>query len=60
MLVIQHWAWPQRVAIFASPLMFIAFFAMATGLARLSFVYLEMPMRTWLKRMLSGPRQNPM
>ncbi|MBP2160925.1 MULTISPECIES: acyltransferase [Asticcacaulis] len=52
MLVMGQFAWADRVAIFASPLTFIAFLAAAVGLARLSFVYFEMPAREWLRRKL--------
>ena len=59
MLVVGQFAWADRVAIFASPLTFIAFLAVAVGLARLSFVYFEMPAREWLRHKLRRS-QKPM
>lgn len=59
MLVVGHFAWTDRVAIFASPLTFLAFLAVAIGLARLSFVYFEMPAREWLRHKLRRS-QKPM
>ncbi|WP_443748277.1 acyltransferase family protein [Asticcacaulis solisilvae] len=58
MILMAHYPFATRVAIFSSPLMLVAFLGVAAGLARLSFTYFEMPMRewikTWLTRRLSG------
>lgn len=59
MLIMSDVAWMDRVAIFASPLTFLAFLAVAIGLARLSFVYFEMPAREWLRHKLRRS-QKPM
>lgn len=59
MLVVGQFNWTDRVAIFASPLTFLAFLGVAVGLARLSFVWFEMPVREWLRRKLRRP-QKPM
>lgn len=57
MLVMSHWDWSHRVAVFASPLTLLAFLTVAIGLARLSFVYFEMPAREWIRRKLSRPQK---
>ncbi|MBW8735379.1 MAG: hypothetical protein JF571_13960 [Asticcacaulis sp.] len=58
MILMAHFSFATRVAVFSSPLTLIAFLAAGAGLARLSFIYFEMPMRewikTWLSRRLSG------
>lgn len=49
MLVMARYSDGVRLAVFSSPLFFLAFFAMAIGLAWLSFRYFEMPARRYLK-----------
>lgn len=60
MLVMKSLTWPERVAIFASPLTFVAFLAVAIWLARLSFIYFEMPLREVIRRKLGRRPQKPM
>jgi len=58
MILMAHYSFATRVAVFSSPLTLVAFLAVAAGLARLSFTYFEMPMRervkSWLTRRLSS------
>ena len=49
MLVMARFSDAVRLAVFSSPLFFIAFFAVAIGLAWLSFTFFEMPVRRYLK-----------
>jgi peptidoglycan/LPS O-acetylase OafA/YrhL len=53
MILIGHLPYAQRAAWFSSPLVMLLFLGLATGLARLSFVYFEMPMRNRVKRWLT-------
>ncbi len=53
MILMEHWPFAVRVAVFSSPLALIVFLSVAAGLARLSFVYFEMPMREWVKTWLT-------
>jgi len=50
MLVLARLPFAERAVIFSSPLMLLAFMAMAAGLGWLSFRYFEMPMRRYLTR----------
>jgi peptidoglycan/LPS O-acetylase OafA/YrhL len=54
MILIGHLPYAQRAAWFSSPLVMLLFLAVATGLARLSFVYFEMPMRGRVRRWLTA------
>ncbi len=60
MILMAHFPWTTRVALFSSPLMLFAFLAVGTILARVSFTYFEMPMRrhirTWLNKRLGPPK----
>ena len=49
MLVMAHFSDGARLAVFSSPVFFVAFFALAIALAWLSFTYFEMPIRRSLK-----------
>ena len=53
MILMAHFPFATRIAVFSSPLTLIAFLAAGVGLARLSFTYFEMPMREWIKTWLS-------
>jgi peptidoglycan/LPS O-acetylase OafA/YrhL len=59
MMVLAHWPFAARAAFFGSPLVFLAFFVVAMGLAWLSHRYFEMPMqrflRGWLTQHLAKP-----
>ena len=59
MLVLAHWPYSTRTVFFSAPLVFLAFFAVAMGLAWLSHRYFEMPMqrflRGWLTERLAKP-----
>jgi peptidoglycan/LPS O-acetylase OafA/YrhL len=50
MLILARLPFAQRAVIFSSPLMLLAFMALAAGLGWLSFRYFEMPMRRYLTR----------
>jgi peptidoglycan/LPS O-acetylase OafA/YrhL len=53
MIGLAHLPFETRAGIFASPLVLGLFMAVALGLARLSFLYFEMPMRRLLKDWLT-------
>ncbi|HTM81023.1 acyltransferase [Asticcacaulis sp.] len=59
MMVLAHWPFAARAMFFGSPLVFLAFFAVAMGLAWLSHRYFEMPvqrfLRGWLTQHLAKP-----
>ncbi len=53
MILMERFPYAQRVTWFSSPLALLVFLGLATSLARLSFVYFEMPMRNRVKRWLT-------
>ena len=59
MMVLACWPYAIRAAIFGSPFVFLAFFAVAMGLSWLSHRYFEMPvqrfLRGWMTRRLVKP-----
>ncbi len=61
MLFLARWPYEKRLAVLGSPLGFIAFMGVASGLAWLSFHYFEMParrtLRRWMTKLLVRPKQ---